>query len=74
MKLQKGNWKVHGRKPCRTLKEMAEEFGISSSCLRYRLKHLNGPEPLFFTVGFRGKKGWYDPKAMRAWNAGLKKQ
>lgn len=54
------------RKPCRSLKEMAEEFGVTLRSLVVLLKSRNGPEPKLRHRGATSNN-WYDPDAMRKW-------
>ena len=54
------------RKPLRTLKEMAEEFGVTVNSLRALIGHHDGPKPVLkhdCTV----RNTWYDPAVLRAW-------
>lgn len=56
--------------PMRTLKEMANEFGVSMMTLRSQIANRNGPKGVA-----RGndstRNHWYDPKDMRAWWASV---
>jgi hypothetical protein len=57
------------RKPLRSFKEMAEEFGITEEILRGRLQHSeNAPKPVFVHKNARScSNRWYDPAEMRRW-------
>lgn len=60
------------RKPLRSFRELAEEFGVSPATLRGLLAHHPGPEPKFTHRGLRTPScAWYDPAEMRAWWAKL---
>ena len=66
--------KKHGpRKPLRTLKELADEFGISAKSLQAVLARKKGaPKPIFSTGGGSGstpQNTWYDPDEVRKWFA-----
>lgn len=50
-------------KPLRTAKELAEEFGISSSRLCGLVGSRNGPKSRLST----GSARWFDPDEVRAW-------
>lgn len=53
---------LNPRKPLRTIKELAFEFGTTRQTLIAHMTHHNGPLPVFMT-----KKVWYDPDEVRAW-------
>lgn len=62
------------RKPLRTLKEMAAEFGVTKQTLVGYISHHEGPSPVFATGYFANsntKRTWYDPDKMREWWAGI---
>lgn len=57
------------RKPLRTLRELADEFGVPHKTLQVKLARCKGaPKPVFSTGG-RGtpQNTWYDPDEVRAW-------
>ncbi len=62
-------WKKHGeaRKPLRTFKELAQEFGLKRAVLTGYLSHHNGPKPIFNTNNCSARNSWYDPDEMRKW-------
>lgn len=57
------------RKPLRTIKEMAAEFGVSRSTLSAYIGHHNGPAAMYIAGSshHRTKNTWYDPDVLRAW-------
>jgi len=61
------------RKPLRTIKEMAAEFGISRCTLAAYIGHNNGPTAMYAAGSqyHRTRNTWYDPDALRAWWAEL---
>ena len=64
------------RKPLRTLKEMAAEFGVTKQTLVGYISHHEGPHPVFASGYFdhsRSKRTWYDPDKMRKWWADVQK-
>ena len=59
-----------GRKPLRSLRELADEFGISVPALSATMRHdPNGPKARYFMGG--GKRNtqntWFDPDDVRKW-------
>ena len=56
------------RKPLRSLRELAEEFGVKWQSLHATMRHdPNSPSPRYST-GHRGVKNtWFDPDAVRKW-------
>jgi len=56
------------RKPLRSLKELAEEFGVTWQSLFATMRHdPSSPRPLYST-GHHGRKNtWFDPDAVRTW-------
>jgi hypothetical protein len=60
---------VKPRKPLRTFKEMAEEFGITELLLRSKLLHSKGaPKPVFVSKNSRTcSNRWYNHAEMRRW-------
>lgn len=61
------------RKPLRTIKEMAAEFGVSRCTLSAYIGHHNGPSAMYVSGSqyHRARNTWYDPDALRAWWAEL---
>jgi len=58
------------RKPLRSLKELAEEFGVTRQSLHATMRHdPNSPKPQYFTGGGKRKtqNTWFDPDAVRKW-------
>lgn len=58
------------RKPLRSLRELADEFGISVPALSTTMRHdPNGPRPQYFTGGGKRKtqNTWFDPDDVRKW-------
>lgn len=57
------------RKPLRTFKEMAEEFGVSVSTLSGLMATRSGPQPRLNHSGgcAQTRNKWFDPDEMRAW-------
>lgn len=57
------------RKPLRSMKEMALEFGVSVPTLSAFMRHdPNAPKSLYRTGGkHRPKNTWVDPDALRIW-------
>jgi hypothetical protein len=71
MKHWPSNWPIHAhpaRPPLRTLREMAEELGVSAQRLNFCLKHstCSPPAPVLKHAN-RPRNTWYDPVEMRAW-------
>jgi len=65
-----------GRKPLRTLSELAAEFGVTDKSLQASIiQDPEGPRPLYRTGGTvssimktrRPISVWYDPDLVRAW-------
>lgn len=54
------------REPCRTLTEMAEEFGVSHGSLKKLMGTSGGPKPAFIANG-PSRTRWYSPREMRRW-------
>lgn len=57
--------KEGSRKPLRTLKELAEEFGISKLQLAGLLSDQGNIKPVFYRNGKGNKNSWYDPIEVR---------
>lgn len=57
------------RKPLRTLKELAEEFGVTPTSLKMRMRYdPEGPKPVMHTLGTGTQRNtWFDPEQVRAW-------
>lgn len=56
------------RKPLRTFRELAEEFGVSMPKLASELGKHSGPKPkIVHRHGGTHTNAWYDPVEMRAW-------
>lgn len=57
------------RKPLRSLKEMAAEFGVSVPTLFMTMRHdQTSPKPIYSTGGSSTTKNtWVDPDLLRAW-------
>jgi hypothetical protein len=56
------------RKPLRTFKEMAEEFGVSEQAVAVFLGTRDGPKPEIRSTGnCVVNRTWYDPTEMRRW-------
>ena len=66
---QKWRSKEGPRKPLRTIKEMAAEFGTTRQTLAGYLAHHGGPVPKYVTGNsrIRTRNTWYDPDDLRAW-------
>lgn len=57
-----------GRKPLRTFKELADEFGVPVTTLAGYIGRDPTAPKLIMRTGNRNKTvSWYDPDAMRAW-------
>lgn len=55
------------RKPCRSARELAEEFGVPLMRL-VRYLALDGPAPqLVLRSGYAVRNSWYDPEEVRKW-------
>jgi hypothetical protein len=55
------------RKPRRSIKELADEFGVTTQQLAAFLgKDPDGPKPVLKAKGTVGNS-WYDPSAVRKW-------
>ena len=62
------------RKPLRSLRELAEEFGVPHKTLQAKLAWCkDAPKPIYRTGGSKTtpQNTWYDPDAVRAWWRGL---
>jgi hypothetical protein len=67
LQLPKKADRIH-RKPLRTFKEMAEEFGVSERALVVFLGTRGGPKPEIRSTGnCTVSRTWYDPEEMRRW-------
>lgn len=55
------------RKPARTLRELADEFGVTYQLLDRRLKEADIKPLAVFGIGYTCKNTWYDPATVRAW-------
>jgi hypothetical protein len=56
------------KKPLRSARELAEEFGVSIFKLATLIKTRNGPAPkIKHRQGAIVKNTWYDPKEIRTW-------
>jgi len=62
------------REPLRTLKEMADEFGLSPQALRMFMHHHDGPDMALDSRGCSVRGTWYSPTEMRRWWRGLTKE
>ena len=66
--MMQGQTKGHGGGPRRTLKEMAEELGVSIGTLQNISRYHGGPEPVLRQRSRHiSSASWYDPKVVRAW-------
>ena len=65
------------RKPLRSLRELAEEFGVPHKTLQAKLAWCkDAPKPLYKTGSGKTttqQNTWYDPDEVRAWWRGLAK-
>ena len=66
------------RKPLRSLRELAEEFGVPHKTLQIKLaRRKDAPKPIYST-GYQKTASqsntWYDPQEVRAWWAALTKE
>lgn len=65
------------RKPLRSLRELAEEFGVPHKTLQAKLARCkDAPKPIYSTGSSSSKtvspkNTWYDPDEVRAWWRGL---
>ena len=57
------------RKPLRSLKELAEEFGLKPMALKGHMEmDIEGPRPKYCTGGnATPRNAWYDPDQVRKW-------
>jgi hypothetical protein len=56
------------RKPLRSLKELAEEFGVKWQSLHATMHHdPSSPSPRYSTGHHEVKNTWFDPDAVRKW-------
>lgn len=59
------------RKPLRSLRELAEEFGVPHKTLQGKLARCkNAPKPIYSTGGHKTASQhntWYDPQEVRRW-------
>ena len=56
------------RKPLRSLRELAEEFGVSWHSLNAAMRHdPDGPRAKYQTGNHGVKNTWFDPDAVRKW-------
>ena len=54
--------------PLRTLKEMANEFGVSPATLRGLIAKRNGPDAVLKVNGSATVRNtWFEPKELRKW-------
>ena len=69
MSFNRNVWDDGNRKPLRTLKELAEEFGVTFTSLSKRMHNdPDGPRPKYYTgVGGVVRNTWHDPDQVRAW-------
>lgn len=65
------------RKPLRSLRELAEEFGVPHKTLQAKLARCkDAPRPIYSTGDSKTtsqRNTWYDPHAVRAWWAAHQK-
>ena len=63
------------RKPLRSLRELADEFGVPHKTLQAKLARCKGaPKPVYSTGDHKTasqRNTWYDPQEVRAWWRGL---
>ena len=66
------------RKPLRSLRELAEEFGVQHKTLQAKLARCkDAPRPIYSTGHWKTssqRNTWYDPQEVRAWWAALTKE
>ena len=61
-------------RPLRTIKEMADEFGVTYQSLASWIYYKNGPSPRYKTGSPRlTHNTWYDPVELRKWWKDLEK-
>lgn len=64
------------RKPLRSLRELAEEFGVPHRTLQVKLARCKGaPKPIYSTGDQKTasqRNTWYDPQEVRRWWKSLK--
>jgi hypothetical protein len=59
-----------GRKPLRSLKELAEEFGVKPQSLKMKMQHdPEGPKARYATGGngTTPRNTWFEPEEVRRW-------
>lgn len=59
-----------GRKPLRSLKELADEFGIKPQSLKMQMQHdPDAPKPKYATggTGTTQRNTWFEPEEVRRW-------
>ncbi len=54
------------RPPCRSVSELAEEFGVDMRVLG-RMLHKNGPQPRLNRRDHGSRNNWYNAAEVRAW-------
>lgn len=66
------------RKPLRSLRELAEEFGVPHKTLQVKLARCKGAPKPRYSTGYHKttsqRNTWYDPQEVRAWWAALTKE
>ena len=66
------------RKPLRSLRELAEEFGVPHKTLQAKLARCkDAPKPIYSTGDHKTasqRNTWYDPQEVRAWWAAMTKE
>lgn len=66
------------RKPLRSLRELAEEFGVPHKTLQAKLARCkNAPQPIYSTGDQKTasqRNTWYDPQEVRRWWAAMTKE
>jgi len=61
------DYKGRGRKPLRTLREMADEFGITPKALARYIYLRGGPQSHMKTKRLDTSNTWYEPGELRTW-------